>query len=467
MDDVESSSSLDVENFIWKGLNLYYLWQADVSDLSDTRFESQTQLDAYLGGYSDPETLFQSLLYKPISLYTDGDAVDKYSWIVSDYLELENLLEGTTTNSGVEFGLYKFSDSDQVYGVVRYIIPDSDASTKDIQRGDIFTGVDGTTLTTSNYYSLLYSSGDTYTLNLADYDSGTITANGESVSLTKTSLSENPIFINKVIVSGSHKIGYLMYNGFYSDYDYDLNDAFATLKSAGVTDFVLDLRYNSGGSILTATRLASMITGSYTGEVFAKQEWNDKIQSYYNSNSPESLINYFTDKISTTTINSIGMTTVYVLTTKSTASASELVINGLAPYINVVQIGATTTGKNVGSVTLYDSPTFGSEDRNTSHRYAMQPLVLKLVNADDYGDYSDGLVPSVALSEDISNFGVLGDTSEPLLSAAISKITGTSKTQQSNSGIEYNLIKDSKSINGIQNQMYLEKAPEGLQKALE
>jgi C-terminal processing protease CtpA/Prc len=314
---------------------------------------------------------------------------------------------------------------------------------------------------------LLYSSGDTYTLNLADYDSGTITANGESVSLTKTSLSENPIFINKVIVSGSHKIGYLMYYGFYSDYDYDLNDAFATLKSAGVTDFVLDLRYNSGGSILTATRLASMITGSYTGEVFAKQEWNDKIQSYYNANSPESLINYFTDKISTTTINSIGMTTVYVLTTKSTASASELVINGLAPYINVVQIGATTTGKNVGSVTLYDSATFGSEDRNTSHRYAMQPLVLKLVNADDYGDYSDGLVPSVALSEDISNFGVLGDTSEPLLSAAISKITGTSRTQQSNSGIEYNLIKDSKSINGIQNQMYLEKAPEGLQKALE
>ena len=70
----------------------------------------------------------------------------------------------------------------------------------------------------------------------------------------------------------------------------------------------------------------------------------------------------------------------YVLTTKSSASASELLINGLKPYIDVIQIGDVTTGKNVGSVTLYDSPNFGTQNRNPSHRYAMQPIVLKIVD---------------------------------------------------------------------------------------
>jgi len=285
--------------------------------------------------------------------------------------------------------------------------------------------------------------------------------------LTKTVLDENPILINKVIVSGSKKIGYLMYNGFYANYDSQLNDAFGTLKSQGITDLVLDLRYNSGGSIQTATRLASMITGGFTGQVFAKEQWNSKIESYFAANDPESLKNLFVNKIETTPINSVNMTKVYILTATGTASASELVINGLKPYMTVVQIGDKTTGKNVGSVTLYDSPTFGKANRNPNHRYAMQPLVLKIVNSVGFGDYQNGLVPDFSLKETLSNLGVLGSTTEPLLSLAISKITGNGKMKQPVSGIQFKYFKDSKSINGIQNQMYLDKAPEGLMKALE
>jgi C-terminal processing protease CtpA/Prc len=258
-----------------------------------------------------------------------------------------------------------------------------------------------------------------------------------------------------------------MYNGFYANYDTNLNDAFGTLKSQGITDFVLDLRYNGGGSIQTATRLASMITGSFTGQIFAKEQWNDKIQSYFEANEPASLKNLFTDKIGTTAINSIGMTKIYILTSAGTASASELVINGLKPYITVVQIGDTTVGKNVGSVTLYDSPTFGKENRNPSHRYAMQPLVLKIVNGVGFGDYQNGLVPTYQLKETLSTLGVLGSTTEPLLSLAIGKITGTTKTKQATPGLQFDYFKDSKSMNTLHNQMYIEKAPEGLLKALE
>lgn len=456
-DDTAAPISLEVQDFIWKGLNQYYLWQDDVPNLSDDRFATQDALNTFLRGYPVPEELFDALRV--------DKSIDRFSWIVDDYLELEGALQGTTKNDGVDFGLsYKPGSNTELFGYVRYIIANSDASNKAIKRGDIFTAVNGTQLTINNYQSLL--GADSYTLNLADFNGTTVVSNGKSVSLTKTVLSENPILINKVIVNGSHKIGYLMYNGFYGDFDTKLNEAFGTLKAQGVTDLVLDLRYNSGGSVLTATRLASMITGQYTGKVFAKQQWNSKINSYFESNNPETLKNNFTDKIGTTPINSLNLTKIYILTTKSSASASELVINGLAPYMNVVQIGDVTTGKNVGSVTLYDSPTFGDENRNPNHRYAMQPIVLKIVNSEGFGDYFNGLTPTFLQKETISTFGVLGDSSEPLLNTAINKITGTGKIIRQ-TGKEFNYFKDAKSLNGLQNQMYLEEAPEGILKALE
>ena len=256
-----------------------------------------------------------------------------------------------------------------------------------------------------------------------------------------------------------------MYNGFFANFDIKLNEAFASLKAQGITDLVLDLRYNGGGSVQTATRLASMITGQFTGQVFAKQEWNKDINDYFERENPSALINSFTDKIESTQINSLNLTKVYILTTTSTASASELVINGLEPHINVVQIGDVTTGKNVGSVTLYDSPTFGSTNRNPNHRYAMQPIVLKIVNSVGFGDYFNGLQPDFLVKESISTYGVLGDPSEPLLSYAIGKITGTNRTLRPNTTTDFEFFKDSKFMFG--NQMYLEEAPEGLLKALE
>ena len=474
IDDVAAPASSEVNDFIWKGLNQYYLWVKDVPNLSEDRFAKQTELNAFLAGYSKPETLFQSLLYKPVSLYPKkGEAIDRFSWIVSDYLELEGVLQGTTKNDGVDFGLtYQSSNSNAIFGYVRYIIPNSDASTKAIKRGDIFYAVNGIPLfnnkiTGENNYQTLLLNSENYTLNLADYDNGKITPNGKSVTLTKTVLAENPILVNNVIESGTHKIGYLMYNGFYPNYDTQLNEAFGLLKSQSITDLVLDLRYNSGGSVQTATRLASMITGQFTNKVFSKQQWNKKINDYFDSENPEALKNLFTDKIGADPLNSLKLSKVYILTSKSTASASELVINGLKPYIDVVQIGDYTVGKNVGSITIYDSPTFGKEKRNPKHRYAMQPIVLKIVNSVGFGDYLDGLTPTHALKENVADLGVLGTSTEPLLSTAIGKITGTGKMIKTNKGKSFPYFEDSKSINGLQNQMYLEKVPAGLLKSLD
>ncbi len=448
-DDNENSvpDDLRINDFIWKGLNLYYLWQEDVPDLADDRFANQDQLNEFLENYPVHEDLFNHLRVDP--------SIDRFSVIYSDYRVLEGVLNGTIENNGVDYGLkYKSGSTTDIFGWVRYILPNSDASSKDIHRGDIFYAINGTPLNVDNYRNLL--AGETYTLNLADYDGGNITPNGQSVTVTKTDYSENPVLVNTTIDAGAHKIGYLMYNGFYSNYETQLNAAFAELQSQNITDLVLDLRYNSGGSIDTATRLASMITGQFNGQLFAKEQWNDKAQAYFEANSPSALVNNFTNQLKTgATGNSLNLNKIYILTTKSTASASELVINGLAPYIDVVQIGDFTTGKNVGSITLYDSPDYTAHDRNPDHKYAMQPIVLKIVNKDGFGDYLDGLPPDHPLLEDLGNLGVLGNPSEPLLSTAIGLITADGRKIRRNPERILEDFKDSKSINH-QDQMYVE-----------
>ncbi len=451
MDD----NAVPVNDFIWKGLNLYYLWQPEVPDLADDRFANQAQLNTYLQSFSSPEGLFESLLYQ-------RNVIDKYSVLVPDFNVLEAALQGVVKSNGVEFGLV-YTDESQtgIFGYVRYILPDTDAATKDIHRGDIFYAIDGTPLTISNYVSLL--SADTYTLNLADYNDGVVTPNGESVTLTKTQYAENPVYYTDVITVGDKNIGYLMYNGFFSTYDSELNNAFGELAAGGANELVLDLRYNSGGSIRTATYLASMITGQFNNSLFTKEQWNPKLQSYFEDNNPEQLVNNFTDKLSdNTAINSLNLTRLYVLVTGSTASASELIINCLAPYIDVVLIGTTTEGKNVGSVTLYDSEDFSRNDLDPSHRYTMQPIVLKVLNKEGFGEYEAGIAPHIELPEDFDNMGVIGSPDEPLFAAAISLITNGGKMMPQPAEMRHPQFKDSKNLRRYGTEMYINEVPQGI-----
>lgn len=446
-DDFDDNPSFgSVNNFIWKGLNLYYYWLPDSPDLADNRFDTRTDYENFINSFNTPESLFNHLLV--------DQNIDRYSVIFSDYNALEQALSGTQKSNGVDYELrYKQGSTTELFGWVRYIQPNSDAATKNIQRGDIFYAVNGISLNTANYTNLLNQ--DNYTLNLANFDNGAITPNGNSVSLTKTNYSENPVYIKKVIVQGTKKIGYLMYNGFYGQYENELNNAFGFFRSEGITHFVLDLRYNSGGSVNTATRLASMITGQFNNQIFAIQQWNTKIENLINN--PEQLLNRFTNSIANgSAINHLNLDKVYVLTTKRSASASELLINGLKPYINVIQIGDMTAGKNVGSITLYDSPTFRKQNINPTHKYAMQPIVLKIANNNDFSDYTNGLSPNVSQLENLGNLGVLGNETEPLLNTALNYINTNGRTSQRIPNIVFNHFEDCKSMRLFGDEMYLD-----------
>ncbi|GIM51815.1 hypothetical protein CAPN004_08450 [Capnocytophaga cynodegmi] len=461
-------SNLQIKDFIWKGLNTFYLWQSDVPNLADTRFASSLQqtnftnvaYTNFLSNYKTPEELFYNLLNKSQRIHGREGAIDRFSHITDDYTKLERDFQGISLSTGMQFGLTRYGKERGILGFVQYVLPGSEAEQKGVQRGDLFLAVDGTPLTVSNYRTLLFNDKTSMAIEIYRLENvngqPTIQKTNKSVVMAKKEITENPIFIKKVIEKGNHKIGYLMYNGFVANFDKQLNEAFGEFKSQGVTDFVLDLRYNGGGRISSAIYLASMITGQFNGQIFAKERWNRKLQPVAEKRG--GVDNFFTDEMVTEskeklTINSLNLSKIYILTSERTASASELVINGLKAYIDVVQIGDITMGKNQGSITVYDW--IDDNNRNPKHKWAMQPLVLKIENAKGEGDYTSGLRPTFQMEEDLANYGVLGDEKEPLLAKAIQTITGiTDKRLPREPEIPAKGFIHSKSFNFAANEMY-------------
>lgn len=423
--DDDPISDTEIKDFVWKGLNLWYFWQGTDSapDLADNRFSNDTDYINFLNSFDSPNQLFYSLLSNE----------DRFSWIVDDYFALSGSLSGVSKNNGMAFGLGLIDNGPNVFGYVQYVLPNSSASENNVIRGDIFLTVNGTQLTEDNYLSLI--SSDVYTIGLAELDNNdNLILTGEEITLTKQIYQENPIYISNTFEVNGIKVGYLMYNRFLSDYDQQLNQVFANFVAEGVDELVLDLRYNPGGSVNSAINLGSMITGNTTNDVYLKQIWNNKIQSTF---TDEDVTRYFTQTLSNgNSINSLNLNKVYILAQNSSASASELVINALEPYIDVIHIGDVTRGKNEFSITLYDNPDCAFLPPNTdcngsinpNHTWAMQPLVGRSENAEGFSDYINGLTPDISLDESLSNLGVLGQQDEPLLARAIQHLTGNGRT---------------------------------------
>ena len=414
-DTIQPASDLDIGNFIYRGLNYFYLYKADTPELANDNFANQGELNTFLNSFETPESLF-SFLKSP---------QDRFSLLVANYNELEDALNGVSLNNGMEFGLvYYPNNSSNIFGYVRYVLPGTDAESKNLERGMIFNSIDGQQLTDTNFSELL--SLNSYQIGLATFNGTVITPTGESIALVKQQYTENPILIAETITVQGQKIGYLMYNAFTRDFDSQLNGVFAQFKADAITDLVIDLRYNGGGSVETAIDLSSMITGQFYNQVFVNEEWNTDRQAEYAS--PKLFDNQiFTGEA----INSLNLTKAYVLTTKRSASASELVINGLNPYIDMTQVGDTTTGKYQASFLLYDAPApnFSKSQANPGHTYAMLPLVFKTSNAIGFTDYAEGLFPDIQLKENYTNLGILGDVNEPLLAAALNDILSIPQPQ--------------------------------------
>ena len=412
-----------VHQFIWESLNELYLWQAEVDDLSDNiKPVGSSAYNQLISTNQEPEAFFESLKHPD----------DRHSRITSNFEDLENSIKGIDASNGVEFILFPSGTGNGVLGIVTHILENSDAFSKDIKRGDIFMGVNGELLSFNNFYGLLYGDQISYTLNMANKIGSGFSLNGKNIDLIKEdNFQTNPIQVNKVIKMGGKKIAYLMYTQFSQGFDQELNSVFSEFKSEGVDELILDLRYNRGGLTKTALYLSGMITGQFTGQIFSQKIWNKKVTDYYESiDSTDWMKDLFVSEMDDkTVINSLNLNRVYIITSSNSASASEMLINGLSPFINVIQLGEATYGKNVGGLAVvYDYIDNTNRTINPDHSYAISPITFRVANSEGFSDYANGLKPSdgFELTEDGLNMGVLGDSNEPLLALALNDIIGNS-----------------------------------------
>lgn len=409
-----------VNNWIQEEMSIYYLWNTLIPKSPDFK--------------KHPADFFNSLLNKYHA--TSNPDGDRFSWIQENYTDLLKSLSGVSSDEiGFEYIFVSINEArTQFYALVLYPRKGTDAEAKGISRGRFVTKVNGQNITPSNYRDIFGGTG-TKKLTMADWNSaGTeLVGSGDVTIQMHSNYAENPVYMDSVYTIDSQKVGYLVYHFFARDKDDDSNDydkllmeRLSNMKSEGITDMVLDLRYNGGGAVSSAMALASaLVKERSTSNILVTSQYNSIVHnSFKNQYGSDYNKEYFIDTIQETTypIPEMNLPRLYVLTSGWTASASEFIINGLNPYMDVILIGETTYGKNVGSISIY-------EENDPKNKWGMQPIIVRYANSLGFSDFTAGFTPDHEVDEfiDLILFDY-GDKNDPLLGKALSLITGTTST---------------------------------------
>lgn len=409
--NTDPKNDTQTNQWIYSNMKYWYYWTDHITSSPDYT--------------KTPSDFFNSLLYKfDATARPDGD---RFSWMQESAAELEASLGGESKTSGMEIKLVYFpSNTTNVVGIVLYVIPGSPAAKAGFVRGDVFSSINDQKLTDANYSKLL-NTQDKATYTLADIGDGTLKETTTKREVTPIVLQEDPVFFDSVYTIGASKIGYVVYHQFIPEpyqannqaYDKKLDAIFSKFKSSNINALVLDLRYNPGGYVSSATNLASLIGKATSNDIFYYKEYNKQVTETNLKKYGES---YFYDKFVTKSQN-VGnqLQKLVFLVSSRTASASELLVNGLKPFMSVTLVGTKTVGKNVGSVTL--------SDEKNGIKVGLQPIVSKSLNRDKKSDYNTGFEPDVKASEGNILYPY-GDPRDPLLGEALFQITGTHVTRQ-------------------------------------
>jgi C-terminal processing protease CtpA/Prc len=387
--------------FIYGAMKDYYLWADQMPSLNSTALKIK------------PIDYFYTLLY-------GYDTIDRFSWMDTSAANLTNQLNGINTVLGVKYSAF-YADGTQtnVVFAISYVLKGSAAEAAGIKRGDFIYKVDGKQITVANYQSILQN--QTLSIELANYVNGVFTGTGKTVSVTKTTLQTNPILKDTVVEWSGKKVGYLTYIQFLNSFDDSLRAVFTRFKNyknTGIDELVLDLRFNGGGYVVSSDLLTSLIVKdlpSKVGTVMNKKVYNNAYTAVLKkeANSDQ----YFLTNFKSESANLGKLSRVFVLTSPGTASASELVINNLKPFMEVVLIGEHTYGKNVGSFTITDSKQRWS--------FGLQPITFKTVNSRDESNYGtvNGFTPDYVIKDNVIPFKPFGDPTETYFGKALSIIS--------------------------------------------
>ena len=320
--------------FAYNIMQVYYLWKDEVQDqIDDWNYKD------------DPIQKVQSLRYKEY-----GREVDKWTLLTDNYQSFLGSVTGNTRSLGMEL-LYTYGNEEKtlVHAIVAFTYADSPARKAGLQRGDRIVALDGQALTLKNYEELITQkilSPTSVRLSLSD---------GREVSLTAVQMYEDPVVVSRTLDLAGKRIGYLLFASFTEDCCKDLENAFRDFKADGIQELVLDLRYNGGGYTSTSLALASMIAppeAVSAGKTFNTEVYNSYLAKKLDESSQFAPTLKVSGSQGDQTIEAgavnPGVSKLWVIQTGRSASASEALICGLLPYMDVTLVGEKTYGKFCG-----------------------------------------------------------------------------------------------------------------------
>lgn len=345
--------------------------------------------------YSSPDAYLDAVRYRPIDVFSYVQAA-----ATSDALFNDGQL--------IKYGFTQLVGSADI--TVLQVWQGSPAEEAGLARGDRIVQVNGSSvasLVASGTLSAAFgpdTAGQTAAI-VFDKPSG----ERRAATMVKRVVNYPAVSVSRLFEVDGRKVGYIVFNTFVQPSTAALNEAFAALKTAGATELVLDLRYNGGGLVDVAVHLGGLIGGAVTnGQPMLNYVHNDRIGPSANkttrfNNPPDSL----------------NLKRLVVIATRGTASASELVINALRPFMPVTIVGDATYGKPVGSYGLRFCDKI------------LWPISFSIKNANLEGDYFDGLPVDCPAADDATH--QLGDAAEASLAEALTVIRTGSCTRRSGS----------------------------------
>ena len=401
--DPENKVTLKVNEFIYEGLRSEYLWENTINwNAIDFKKEK------------DSHAFFKRLIYKD----------DRWTSLTDNAEAWNQGFAGISTTYGFDLRFSYIGQTEELVAIVRYVYPGTPADRAGIRRGDLLLKLNGGPITVKNYAD--FYDKPTIVVNKGILKDKTLTADSVGLAMTAVEMYQDPILKDTVINKDGHRVGYLCYTDYTERSTAELIKVFTRFKTAGVTDVVLDLRYNGGGYVSTARALCSILAPEAAmkkKERFLFKLWNENYMNRWKSEGRnDELYETFVDTLG---IN-MNLNRLYILTGKGTASASELTLTGLTPYMDVVQIGDTTHGKFCGGIVLMPKHLWW--DKSASYyqeikNWGMYVMIYKFSNKRN-DEFPRGFAPKYVVKEYLLELYPFGDERDPLLGKALELITG-------------------------------------------
>lgn len=385
------------QQWILDSMQVYYYW----SDALPRNPAASTNTVSFFKSILNPDDRFSTIT----DPHQQSTRYSSFAWYGFEYVILQ-----------------KKDLSDDLIAVITLVVPNGPAAKKGLKRGDVFTKVNNLPIRSSNMEVVknILEEGNGISLVLSKLENNQLHLIGE-VQLSYVHFAEQPVYTTQVFEDGGHKTGYLFYNRFNGNYDYNILDSLKKLKDASVSNLIIDMRYNPGGDISSVAKIAAVIANVNAEQVFAVYQANRNGGKQYRSFRDAISENRFQPQdFNELLVRRFSLPKIYVLTTGATASAAELLINNLKPFMEVVQIGEKTLGKDMAS--------FAIEDQRKPKKIdlTLYPLIFKLYNSRGEGNYSKGLSPNFTVDEFAElPLWQIGDVRDPLIKKALTLIGHT------------------------------------------